>query len=370
MPLLKCSSSKSTPKKAIAYITDPNKATAVSVRNLFEDEDYAEQFNETAKRFGKGVGYDERKYYHIKLSCARRDNVSPEQAQKYAEEMAGVLFPDCECVIATHTDTQTVHSHIIVNAVNPITGKKLHFNSDEYGKMKDEANRVGKKYGFSELDWRKGAKHKRTSAEKHIMLKGGTSWKEELREVIQEGIKMSRNEAEFTEYLKANYGVEITRSGKDLSYLHPQKQKPIRGQRLGENYTKSEVLKRIGEQNHRKKSTADSRGRRGDIHGQPRTRQTQRGGGKSVIGRTGWLIAEGIGAVEREMQQLNRAAECASQGLDAASEERKREQQRISEEPARKSRESDVETRKDDTATGDGKRGNGEGSSSGYGKGD
>lgn len=45
MPLLKCSSSKSTPKKAIAYITDPNKATAVSVRNLFEDEDYAEQFN-------------------------------------------------------------------------------------------------------------------------------------------------------------------------------------------------------------------------------------------------------------------------------------------------------------------------------------
>ena len=76
MPLLKCSSSKSTPKKAIAYITDPKKAAAVSVRNLFEDEDYAEQFNETAKRFGKGVGYDERKYYHIKLSCARRDNES------------------------------------------------------------------------------------------------------------------------------------------------------------------------------------------------------------------------------------------------------------------------------------------------------
>ena len=145
MPLLKCSASKSTPRKAIAYITDPNKASEVSVRNLFEDEDYAEQFQETTKRFGKGTSYDERKYYHIKLSCARQDNVSPEQAHKYAEEMAELLFPDNECVIATHTDTQTVHSHIVVNAVDTVSGKKLHINSDEYAKMKDEANRIGRK---------------------------------------------------------------------------------------------------------------------------------------------------------------------------------------------------------------------------------
>ena len=41
MPLFKCSSGKATPKKVIAYITDKNKAELVSVRNLFEDEDYA-----------------------------------------------------------------------------------------------------------------------------------------------------------------------------------------------------------------------------------------------------------------------------------------------------------------------------------------
>ena len=175
MPLFKCTSSKSTPRKAISYITDPNKAEFVSVRNLFEDEDYASQFNETTKRFGKCKGYDERKYYHIKLSCARQDNVSPQQAQRYAEEMAELLFPEHECVIATHTDTKTVHSHIVVNAVNSITGRKLHITSDEYGRMKDEANRIGEKYGFSYTDWRKGARNKRTSSEKHIILKGGTS---------------------------------------------------------------------------------------------------------------------------------------------------------------------------------------------------
>ena len=172
MPLFKCTSSKSTPRKAISYITDPNKAEFVSVRNLFEDEDYASQFNETTKRFGKCKGYDERKYYHIKLSCARQDNVSPQQAQRYAEEMAELLFPEHECVIATHTDTKTVHSHIVVNAVNSITGRKLHITSDEYGRMKDEANRIGEKYGFSYTDWRKGARNKRTSSEKHIILAG------------------------------------------------------------------------------------------------------------------------------------------------------------------------------------------------------
>ena len=108
MPLLKCSASKARPKNGIRYITDPKKAAIVSVRNLFEDEDYAKQFEETAARFCKGEKYDERKYYHFKLSCARKDNVTPEKAHSYAEEIAEAFFKNYECVIATHTDTKTV----------------------------------------------------------------------------------------------------------------------------------------------------------------------------------------------------------------------------------------------------------------------
>lgn len=178
MPLFKGLSSKSTPKKAINYITHKDKAAYVSVRNLFEDEDYAEQFADTMRRFGKGKKFDERKYYHFKLSCARKDNVSPEQAHLYAQELAAILFPDDECVIATHTDTKTVHSHIIVNAVNPITGKKLRITESDYTKMKDEANRLGSEFGYSAIDFRKKAQNKRTTEESHIILKGGTSWKE------------------------------------------------------------------------------------------------------------------------------------------------------------------------------------------------
>ena len=201
-------------------------------------------------------------------------------------------------------------------------------------------------------------------------MKGETSWKEELREVIHEGITMSHSEEEFIAYLKTSYGVEITRNGKDFSYLHPQKKKAIRGERLGSNYTKSEVLRKIGEQNNRQKSTANSRGRRGNHNGQSRTDRTQFGGGQSLKDNAGWLISKGIDAIEREMQQLDKAAELASRGLDAASEELEREQQRSREELDEQSRERDEKARNNGESTGNDENGNGSGSSNSYGKGD
>lgn len=340
MPLLKCSAGKAKPQAAIGYITNPKKAEIISVRNLFEDEDYAKQFETTAAMYGKGKGFNERKYYHFKLSCARQDNLTAQEAHKFAEEVAERLFQDYECVLATHTDTDTIHSHIIVNAVNPLTGKKLQFSPKNYVAMKDVVNRLGKEHGYTETDFRKRGKNSRTAAERKIMLNGGVSWKEELREVIVEAIGKSKDEREFKDYLKTCYGVEITRSGKDYSYLHPKKQKPIRGAKLGTNYTKSEVLRKLGEQNNWQKPTANTRRGGGYIREQPsgasivRTSRPTHGGGAR---RT---IAKGIGDIERAVQSLNFAAECANRGTDAASEERKIERNRARELFEREQREN------------------------------
>lgn len=340
MPLFKCSASKARPKNGIGYITDPKKAAIVSVKNLFEDEDYAKQFEETAKRFGKGEKFDERKYYHFKLSCARKDNVTPRRAHDFAEEVAEAFFKNYECVIATHTDTETVHSHIIVNAVDPITGKKLQFGKAEYAAMKDEVNRIGKEHGYTETDFRKRSKNSRTPIEKKIILKGGTSWKEELREVIAEGIKNSKTPEEFKEYLDKCYGVKIMRDDKDYSYLHPEKQKPVRGAKLGENYTKTEVIKRIGEQNYRQKSGAYT-GRKSGFDGKSVGNRIMRRGKTADGGNAGSVIRASLSGIEREMQRLNFAAECASNGLDAASEERKMDERRTRLEFERRRREAD-----------------------------
>lgn len=380
MPLLKCSASKARPKNGIEYITDPKKAAIVSVRNLFEDEDYAKQFEETAKRFGKGEKYDERKYYHFKLSCARKDNVTIEKAHAYAEEIAEAFFKNYECVIATHTDTKTVHGHIIVNAVDPITGKKLQFSKQDYVKMKDEVNAIGRKYGFTKTEFRKRGKNSRTAAEKKIILKGRTSWKEELREVIAEAVKKTKSPEAFKKYLDECYGVKIARDGKDYSYLHPNKQKPIRGERLGTNYTKSEVIKRIGEQNNGVKSSAYNGGRSG-FNGKRTGSGTVRRGKTAYGGNAGSVIRASLGGIEREMQRLNFAAECAGGGLDAASEERRMDERRARDEAERKRRAADERYKRGqselivesaDNASKDNGNGNGNTAASkyNYGKGD
>ena len=321
MPLFKGVAGKAKPNKAIAYITREDKARFIDVQNLFIDEDYAEQFRQTAARFGKGTERGERKYYHFKLSPDRADNADPFMVREYAKACAEKMFEGCECVIATHTDTQTVHAHIIVNAVHPITGKKLHFNDDDYTRLKDMANEIGEQFGFSSLDFRKKSENKRTADERHIILKGGTSWKEELREVIEEGKILATSEDEFISHL-ADYGVKITRSGKDYSYLHPQKNKAIRGLKLGANYTKTEVLKTIGE-------FEDG----ATIEAACGIAEDKRGAATA----DGERIAErSVGDIQREMQQLDRAAEYARKGLDGERERDKEQQQLLREETGRK----------------------------------
>lgn len=322
MPLFKAEASKSTPKKAIDYITREDKAAFVSVRNLFEDEDYAEQFKQTAARFGKGKKYDERKYYHFKLSCARKDNVSAKRHHIYAEELTTRLFPDCECVIATHTDTKTVHSHIIVNAINPVTGKKLRILLPEYRKMKDEVNRLGKEYGYTKTEYRKRAEHSRTQDERHIILKGGASWKEELRTVIEAAKQVSSTQEEFIDFLK-DCGVTITRSKTEYSYLHPQKQKAIRGLKLGENYCKEKIDEHITNNNRRTDFIAV-----GEIESAERTSNETSGEHN---------VTRSVGDIERQMQQLNRQAEYAHKGLDYEREQ-VRERERLQREQAERER--------------------------------
>lgn len=322
MPLFKAEASKSTPKKAIDYIMRKDKAAFASVRNLFEDEDYAEQFRQTASRFGKGKKFDERKYYHFKLSCARKDNVSAKEHHIYAEELAARLFPDCECVIATHTDTKTVHSHIIVNAVNPVTGKKLRILLPEYRKMKDEANRLGEELGYTKIEYRKRAEHSRTQDERHIILKGETSWKEELRMVIEAAKQVSSTQEEFIAFLK-DCGVTITRSKTEYSYLHPQKQKAIRGLKLGENYCKEKIDEFITNN----KRWADIIAV-GEITGNEQ-------GQTSGLGK--FAVEGSVGAVERELQQIDKQAEYAHRGLDYEREQL-RERERIQRERAERER--------------------------------
>ena len=269
MPLFKGMAGKAKPKKAIDYVTDPKKAAIVSSLSMDDSRDYAKQFKETCDMYSKGKGYSERKYYHFKISPDPNDNATPQQCHELAERMAQKLFSAHECVIATHTDTDTMHSHIIVNAVSFETGKKFHMNLWEYRDSKDLADTLGEEMGFTPLDWKTKTSEKLdrifsddaitpdkkylSNAEQQISKRdkqGNASWKEALRQAIDEAKAHSADRAEFQRYLHDNYGVTMPRNtGKTISFVHPAvgEKFTIRGNKLGSDYTASSIYQALQE---------------------------------------------------------------------------------------------------------------------------
>lgn len=326
MPLFKGQGCKSTPRKAIQYITDEKKAEIVSSQNLDDSRSYAQQFRETARLYGKGDRFEERKYYHFKLSCDRADGVSAADHHEYAEALAKKLFPGYECVIATHSDTDTAHSHIIVNAVSFETGKKLDIRNAAYGRMKDAANDLGAERGFTTLDFRKPARERITTQERLVELKGGTSWKEELREVIRLAKQDTKTMPEFEKYLN-EYGVELTRNtAKTIAYKHPKKEKAIRGEKLGSDYTKGAVIDEL-EQNRRLDSqrtvAAESRAETN------RDREYAVEGSVGAVERKVRGIAEGVRRLTSDGRaELAAKAEAERRAAQEAAERAEQERQR------------------------------------------
>lgn len=347
MPLFKGKGCKSTPGKAIAYITDENKAEIVSSQNLDDNQDYAQQFRETADLYGKGEKFDERKYYHFKLSCNRADEVSAEAHHEFAEAMAARCFPEFECVIATHTDTETVHSHIIVNAISFENGMKLHCNIREYGQMKDLANKLGAERGFTELNWRQATQEKRQriaqgeikpvlQTEKYMQQSVNwerRSWKEQLRVVIDEAKNSCCNRREFTDYLKS-YGVQMPRNTeKSVSFIHPAvSKKSVRGNVLGEKYT-AQAIDAALQQNlersleHARYDVAQNTDRQRGIAADSRT---------EAVGNREYVAESSVGAVERTMRGIAEGVFRRTSDGRAAMARQAAAEQRAAEEAARR----------------------------------
>ena len=176
-----------------------------------------------------------------------------------AEKLAEQLFSGRECVIATHNDTDTLHTHIIVNAVSFETDKKLHMNNAAYRHSKDLANELGAEMGLSTMDWRTKTKEKRersksgeaitaegkclSSAERNMAKNGNLnkdSWKEALRHAIDEAKAHCADRTDFQQYLYDTFGVTMTRNtGKTVTFVHPAvgETYAVRGNKLGDDYT-------------------------------------------------------------------------------------------------------------------------------------
>jgi hypothetical protein len=331
MPLVICRACKSYAGKAIAYITDEERAERITTHGLDDSRSYARQFIETGELHDKGDDYDERKYYHIKISFEPKDrienggNLDAERAERIADEYFRENYGNHEYVLATHTDKEHIHCHAIINAVSYEDGKKIQHSNRDLAEMKDRVNDVAERHEVSRFDWREAVREKReqtredrtdkakerTQGEKYIHEREGagntSSWKEVLREKIDEAKEVSKNREEFEKYLKERYEIEMPRNTeRTVSFKHPSVEKTVRGSKLGGDYTAESIDEKLRENEERSNRDAELRDRE-ERAGEERERGDNAGASDEIHKR------DIVPAHERERSAADESGERATE---------------------------------------------------------
>ena len=108
-------------------------------------ETVMEEFISVKKQFNKTDG---RQYYHVVQSFSPKDNISPETAHEIGLKFAE-YFGNYQMVLATHTDRNHIHNHIVFNSVNFQNGRKFHQTRDEMIQAKEYSNKICQEYGLT-----------------------------------------------------------------------------------------------------------------------------------------------------------------------------------------------------------------------------
>lgn len=206
---------------------------AVEKSGLNCDVDYAKSaFKQTRALYGKESGIQA----HTIIQSFKPGEVTPEQCNQLGLELAEKIAPNHQVAIYTHTDREHVHNHIVINSIDLETGKKYQSNKQQRELVKRENDNICRSHGLSVPE--RGTAHLRyTQAESALIDKGKTSWKDELREQIENAKAHTSDFKSFSERLEKE-GIEFKVRGKNVSYKPENVNKWVRGKTLGQDYDK------------------------------------------------------------------------------------------------------------------------------------
>lgn len=226
MATTKISSTKST-SRAINYAE--KRAVEKSGHNC--DIHFAKSaFKYTREAYGKTGGNQG----HVVIQSFKPDEVTPEQCNELGLELAEKIAPNHQVAVYTHDDTDHVHNHIVINSIDMETGKKFNNNKKAMYDVRKANDEVCSAHGLSIPE--KKASMRYTQAEKSLLEKGQSSWKDEIREAIEQSQATNFKELE-QDLSESNISIErITQ--KTITYKHLGENKKVRGEKLGDDYDK------------------------------------------------------------------------------------------------------------------------------------
>lgn len=233
--------------------------------------------------FQKNQNRDEVKAHHYIISFDPRDRdengLTLESAQALALEFAKKNFPGYQTLVCAHPDGHNsagnIHVHIVINFVRALdvemqnfmeracdakAGYKHHVTKELLSYLKQETMTLCQENSLYQVDllspakvrvtereyWAQRRGQAKLDTENNEKIKSGepvTETKYEtdkgfLRRVITDTIADSHSYEDFKKRILENYGISVHESRGRISYLLPNRNRPIRGRQLGTDYEK------------------------------------------------------------------------------------------------------------------------------------
>ena len=253
------------------------------------DEDFAIACMRSNLRYGKNQKREDVKSHHYIISFDPRDapdnGLTVDRAQELGEEFCKEHFPGHQALVCTHPDghnhSGNIHVHIVINSLRieevPLlpymdrpadtkAGCKHRCTDAAMEYLKAEVMEMCHRENLYQIDLLHGSRNRITEREYWAKRKGQAALdkknapiiadgltprntkfetdKEKLRDVIRAALSASVSFEEFSGKL-LQQGVTVKESRGRLSYLTPDRTKPITARKLGDDFDRAAVLERL-----------------------------------------------------------------------------------------------------------------------------
>ena len=266
------------------------------------DEDFAVACMRSNLRYGKNQKREDVKSHHYIISFDPRDAVdnglTVDRAQALGEEFCRKQFPGHQAIVCTHPDghnhSGNIHVHIVINSLrieevpflpymdrpaDTRAGCKHRCTDAAMEYFKAEVMELCHRENLYQIDLLHGSKNRITEREYWAQRKGQAKLdkeaaalpaeeqpakptkfetdKEKLRQAIRTALSSAASYGEFAAVL-LQQGVTVKESRGRLSYLTPDRTKPITARKLGDDFDRAAVFA-VLEQNAARAAEAPAR---------------------------------------------------------------------------------------------------------------
>lgn len=228
MAIIKMAPAAQTVAAIVRYVTRIDKTDSLLMDglNVTPVPDLAVQEIMACKDYyGSTTG---KQYHHVIISYHRDEHITPEQAAQNALELAKGTpkWQQHQILLATHTDVDHIHTHLIINSTNMATGRKLRWLRRDLAELKDRCVAMCLQQGLHvpvkglTFDGTQRASIVADNPRTYNQLRKDTGYVHDIMEAIKDARKTAANREDYIAQLAdKGIGVTWTDTRKHITYI-------------------------------------------------------------------------------------------------------------------------------------------------------